>query len=404
MSKKIHFILTQDLSSPGGLGRYFPWAEELVRSGFTVRISALHSNYRRLEKKKFTLNGVKVEYVSQMHVLKQGSNKLYFSLPELFVTVLRATIALSLASLKHPADIIIVGKPHPMNGIAGILGRMRWKSSLFVDIDDDEENSGNFKYIWQKKVVKWFQNRLASWANFVTTNTIYMKEKLILLGIQSHKIYYFPNGVDPSKFITPSNEDITNLRKKIGVDGKKVILFVGSISITNHPLHLLIQAFIKLRQIDPQVVLLVVGGGEDFEKVKDFIQGNNLEKEVLLLGKVPHEEVSKYYAIADVSVDPVYDDLAARGRCPLKLFESWECGVPFVTGDVGDRRLLAGKPPAIKICQPGDPDSLALSIYEVLTDNKQASSLIEQGKIQVKSYYWTHIVQKFCHDLLFPKH
>ncbi len=47
---KIHFLLTQDLESPSGLGRYAPMARELVALGHQVRVSALHSAYDELER------------------------------------------------------------------------------------------------------------------------------------------------------------------------------------------------------------------------------------------------------------------------------------------------------------------------------------------------------------------
>ena len=62
---RIHFLLTQDLESPSGLGRYFPMARELVRLGHQVTISALHSDYANLKHKDEvveTLKGFKKKW------------------------------------------------------------------------------------------------------------------------------------------------------------------------------------------------------------------------------------------------------------------------------------------------------------------------------------------------------
>ena len=45
---RILFILTQDLDSPSGLGRYRPMAEVLIQSGHQVRILALHPDFQNL--------------------------------------------------------------------------------------------------------------------------------------------------------------------------------------------------------------------------------------------------------------------------------------------------------------------------------------------------------------------
>ncbi|MDT8898586.1 glycosyltransferase family 4 protein [Thermanaerothrix sp. 4228-RoL] len=397
---KFHFLLTQDLSSPGGLGRYLPWAKELTRLGHCVRISATHSNYKALHRKKLVINDVEVEYIGQMHVLKKGSKKTYYSLLRFVWVVLNATLRLSWAAMKYPTDVIIVGKPHPMNGIAGILGSKRWRCLLVVDVDDDEEYSGNFRHGWQRKIVGWFQKKLPIWADQVTTNTHYMRQKLQGFGVPLSRVYYLPNGVEPARFPPISAKKIIALKNKLGVADKKIIVYLGSIALVNHPLQLLIEAFIKVHRSDPETTLLLVGGGESIDEVRSIVKEKEIESSVILIGRVPPEEVAKYYAIANVSVDPVYDDLTARGRCPLKLFESWICGVPFVTGDVGDRRLLAGDPPAIKICKPGDPDSLAASIIEILNNKELADRMIELGKERVKEFYWDSLIPRFLRELV----
>jgi glycosyltransferase involved in cell wall biosynthesis len=393
------FILTQDLSSPSGLGRYLPWAQELTRLGHHVRILATHSNYKALPQKKLWVDDVEVVYVSQMHVMKGGAKKFYFSPLRLIWVALESTLKLSLAALKYPSDVIIVGKPHPMNGIAGILGSKRWRCLLVVDVDDDEENSGNFKYKWQQKVIGSFQRLLPGWADLVTTNTHYMRQKIQRFGVSPSRIYYLPNGVDPARFPSVSNNEVITLRDKLGAINKKIILYLGSIGLVNHPLHLLIEAYGKVHQFNPQTILLLVGGGENIDDVKSLVKEKGLESSVILVGRVPPEEVANYYAIADVSVDPVYDNPAARGRCPLKLFESWICGVPFVTGDVGDRRLLAGVPPAIKLCAPGDPEALAASILDVLNNKELSNTIAQLGKERVPSFYWSNLVSQF-HETL----
>jgi hypothetical protein len=45
---KITFLLTQDLESPSGLGRYWPMARYLAALGHQVKIGALHSNFNSL--------------------------------------------------------------------------------------------------------------------------------------------------------------------------------------------------------------------------------------------------------------------------------------------------------------------------------------------------------------------
>ncbi len=65
---RIVFVLTQSLDSPSGLGRYGPLARELAQRGHEIELLALHPDWTSLSNPKYTDNGVKVHYVSQMHV------------------------------------------------------------------------------------------------------------------------------------------------------------------------------------------------------------------------------------------------------------------------------------------------------------------------------------------------
>ncbi|MGW8252136.1 MAG: hypothetical protein ACWGO1_15960, partial [Anaerolineales bacterium] len=67
---KILFLLTQDLESPSGLGRYAPMARELSALGHRVQVAALHSAYDELEHKQLQMAGAQISYVAPMHVRK----------------------------------------------------------------------------------------------------------------------------------------------------------------------------------------------------------------------------------------------------------------------------------------------------------------------------------------------
>jgi glycosyltransferase involved in cell wall biosynthesis len=371
---RILFLLTQDLESPSGLGRYLPLAKELGKLGNTVNIAALHSNYDSLDQTHFEINGVQVDYVAPMHVKKSSDQKSFYSNPELLAVASRATWELSRSALNTQADVIHIAKPHPMNSIAGLLTRFLQNRTLYLDCDDYEAGSGNFQNKWQQKGVTFFEKQVPKRVTLVTTNTMFMKENLIQWGVLPERIVYLPNGVDRERFSPPAPAEVEILRKKLGLEKKKVIAYIGTLSLVSHPVDLLIEAFRIVKQTVPESALLLVGGGEDIEKLK---------RQASEIGISP-----QYYALADVSVDPVYDNPAARGRSPLKLFESWACGVPFVTADVGDRCSLLGDPPAGRLSKPGDPHHMANIIYQVLSNTVLAEELRSGGRSRIASYYW----------------
>jgi len=395
---KITFLLTQDLESPSGLGRYWPMARYLAALGHQVKIGALHSNFNSLSKSIEKINNVSIHYLAQMHVLKKGSTKIYFPFWKLITVAVYATLKFICFILSDTADIVYVGKPHPMNGIAGIVAKITKKSKLFLDCDDYEKNINHFQNPLQKWIVSFFERILPFFADLIITNTMFTQQRLISAGISPKKVILIPNGIDIERFIKPSDMELEKLREELGLHkGWKIIGFIGTLGLTSHPVDLLIEAFKKVHQVIPNTKLLLVGGGEDINSLIQISNKMNLQNDILFTGRVPPDQIVKYYHLMDVSVDPVYDDLAAKGRSPLKMFESWACGVPFVTGDVGDRRMLSGEPPSSFIIKPGDSGELAKGILAILTEPSLSDKFRDLGKKRSQDFYWENIISNQRH-------
>lgn len=390
---KITFLLTQDLESPSGLGRYYPWAKELHRHGYEVELISLHGDFYNLkERKVYFQEGFLVYYVSQMHVLKMKNHKYYFPLMKLLWVVLLATIRLTFFSLRSKADIYILGKPHPMNGVAGLITKLLYRKQLIVDCDDDEANSGNFKNRGQKRIIQIFETFIPKCGDLVTTNTSYSKQRLIRSGISEDRIYFLSNGVDLDRFNNFDNQTLTHLRHDLGLNEKRVIAYIGSMSLTNHAVNLLIDAF-QLITNEGDIKLLLVGGGEDFSQIKEYAKQKGILSNTIFVGKVDPDEIKYYYKLADITVDPVYDDIAAKARSPLKIFESWACGVPVVTSPVGDRLLYAELgSDCIMITRGISPSDYKDTILDFISNffntSFQCSNFLE-------NFYWKKIIQYF---------
>ncbi|NMB68111.1 MAG: glycosyltransferase family 4 protein [Chloroflexi bacterium] len=398
---RITFLLTQDLSSPSGLGRYFPWAKELTRLGYDVRIIALHPDFERLSARHTVMDGVAVDYVGQMHVKKSGSTKTYFSLFQLLWVVFIGTLKLTVAVLAGPTDLIIIGKPHPMNSIAGLVAKfLRPHTHTILDVDDYEAGSNRFQSKWQKRLLAWFEDAMPRYVSMVTCNTHFNMSRLEKLGITAKKMVYLPNGIDADRFKSPDTGALAQLRKSLGLEYHQVIAYIGSMSLTNHAVDLLLRAFVAVRSRLPNARLLLVGGGEDLEKLQKLSNDLGIDDAVIFTGRVDPSQISLYYALSDLSVDPVHDDDAARGRCPLKMFETWACGVPFITGDVGDRKGLIGDSSAGLIVLPGDVANLVNAIIRILEFPETSEMMRRQGFLAVIEFQWTKITIHFKKEMI----
>jgi len=427
---KITFLLTQSLEDPSGLGRYFPLAKELARLGHEVSILALHPNLGSLSQRRLQVSGVTVHYVGQMHVRKVGSQKTYFSTPGLMRVALASTLRMSFRALLTDAEVIHLGKPHPINGVAALGTRLLRGKRLYLDCDDYEADSNRFSGRWQRAVVALFEDNLPRFASGMTVNTRFTQERNVALGFPEGKIVYVPNGVDRDRFAKVDPAKVQALRRKLGLESKKVVAYVGSMSLVSHPVDLLLEAFAVVRRRHSAAVLVLAGGGEDYDFLRRRAEELDLEESAIFVGRVKPKTVPYYLAMADVSADPVHDDLTARARSPLKLFESMAVGTPVVTGDVGDRRNILGAPPSRglppspptlrscsgqalggKFCdgepfdpaqgragllvEAGDAQALAEGILTILEDSDLAHAMQESALSLRERYYWDVLVRDF---------
>lgn len=385
----ILLLMTQDLDSPAGAGRYFPLARALVGRGHQVTLAGLHPDFASLKETRFERDGVQIIYAGQMHVRKQDNHKTYFPVHQLLWIVLQATWNLSRIALAAPADVIMVGKPQPMNGLAGWIASRRRGLPLVVDCDDLEAANNRFGAGWQRKIVAWFERRLPRQAQQVTTHNRELEAYLRSWGVPAERITYLPNGVDRQRFAGVPEDEIEALRRKLDLSGRRVVAYIGTLSLPNHPVHLLVEAFARVHRALPHSALLIVGGGEQFGPLHEQARRLGLSDQVRFAGRVAAAEIPPYYRLADVLVDPVEDDPVGRTRLPLKLFEAWVSAAPFVTAEVGDRRRILGEPPAGVLVKPGDSEALSEAILAVLQTPELAKTLRQRGLERCPQYEWT---------------
>jgi len=398
----ILFLLTQDLDSPSGLGRYWPVARHLARRGHTVEIAALHPAWPTLARRAYEQDGVRVRYVAQMHIRRAGSRRTYFGPAALLWVTAWATLALARAAWRSRAEVVHIGKAQPMNGLAGWLAAHLPRRRLYLDCDDYEAVSNHFGGGWQHGIVRWWEDRLPRVVRGVTVNTTFLFERCRRLGVPAERLRLVPNGYDPDRFAPPTSAQVAAVRRQWGVEAQPVILYLGSLSLSNHPLLLLLEAFARVLTQLPDAVLCLVGGGEDYDRLAREIEARGLSASVRLTGPVAADQAPAVYAASQVVVDPVADDDTARARSPLKVVEALACGVPVVTGDVGDRATLLAGGLVGRLVAPGSAPALAEGLLAILTQTltglgqaggrEQQAALARQA---AEPYRWDRLVPAF---------
>jgi len=384
---RIVFLLNQDIESSAAVGRYFPIAVKLASLGFNVKIIGLHPNFKDINKRHFVQEGVEVKYVGQMHVKKYYNKKEYFSPLHTTILVINAIIAISIEAIRSNCDIVIVGKPQPMNGFAGFVTKVLKNKPLITDCDDYEtENNRNNNFLI-RAILHFSEKRILDVSDKITVLSSSLIEKYLSLGVPHKKLIYLPHGISLStrEYDTAI---LHNKLKEYNLSDKKIIAYVGSISSWSHDLDLLIDSFYLVKQKCPDAVLLIIGRGESIPDILHKAKYLGIDDSVLYLGWKPHHEIGLYYKMAHVAVDPVKNNLAGKYSLSLKIFDSIAYKTPLITVDVGDRKKILGEPPCALIVPPNDPTAFSDAILNVLSNERLRITLTERMNDIRQKYLW----------------
>lgn len=108
------------------------------------------------------------------------------------------------------------------------------------------------------------------------------------------------NGIDVNKFAF-SEKDREQYRKELNISDKFVIGHIGRFMyVKNHKF--LVKLFAEYKKVNENACLMLVGGGEDFDKIKELVFSLGISDDVLFLGV--REDTPQLYCAMDMFILP----------------------------------------------------------------------------------------------------
>jgi len=220
---------------------------------------------------------------------------------------------------------------------------------------------GSTRYRITRSVETWAVNR----ADAVAVICEGLRDDLIGRGVDPGKIMVSPNGVDLTLFGRPGPRDAA-LAAELGLDGE-VIGFIGSF-YDYEGLDDLIAAMPALVAARPGAHLLLVGGGPMEAALRAQAAASPVAGRIRFAGRVPHQEVERYYRLVDVLAYPRKAMRLTELVTPLKPLEAMAQGRLVAASDVGGHRELIRDGDTGTLFAPGDPQAIAEALAGLLAD------------------------------------
>ena len=210
-----------------------------------------------------------------------------------------------------------------------------------------------------------------------------LRGDLIARGVAADKIVVSPNGVDLTVFGEPAPRDEA-LARDLGLEDAETIGFIGSF-YDYEGLDDLIAAMPVLVAARPKVRLLLVGGGPMEAALRAQAAASPVASAIRFVGRVPHTDVERYYALIDVLAYPRKHMRLTDLVTPLKPLEAMAQGKLVAASDVGGHRELIRDGDTGTLFRPDDPAAIATALTGLLADRSGWDARRARGRAFVEA-------------------
>jgi glycosyltransferase involved in cell wall biosynthesis len=343
-----------------------PFARELVRRGHEVQVLTSFPNY--LDNERFgykqrpllreTIDGVEIVRVPLY--ASHDSSALKRSL--CYITYAFSSALWGLWFVKK-ADVVYLPQGPITAALAGVLLQMFGKTPFVLNIQD----------VWPDSVAstgmtnnKFILNMLDKWCKLVYKSATKIsvispgaKEKLIERGVASEKIELVYNWCDEKYFLKEGRDD-TELAGSLGMSGTFNIVYTGNLGPAQN-LEVVLDAAGTLKKSCPQVRFLLVGSGNDRDKLKLKAKEEGLTN-VIFHDRVSLDDISRFISIADLLFVHLRDEPLFRFTMPSKIQTYMASGKAILAGLRGDPAELIESAGVGFTFLPGNSDGLVAAV------------------------------------------
>jgi len=360
----------------GGLENYAYNISKGLKDKYGWEIVVITSNHEEKKDRKDELNGMKIYKLSRLFKISNTpiNPMWYFQIKNIIK--------------EEKPDVINAHTPVPF--ISDVTARVCGDIPFTLTYHNDLTKENILLNFICKFYYFTIENKTLKISDKIIATSEYYAKKSPYLIRYLNKISIVPPGVQIAKFHPGVNKFA--LQKKYG--NYPFILFVGQLDKTHihKGIYYLIDAISLVKKKFENILLLVVGKGDNVDNYKNYTQKSSLEKNIVFTGFVSNEELPEYYAGSNVTVLPTYNNSEGFG---MVLLEAGACEKPVISTNVGGIPFVIDDNKTGLLVPPKDPKALAEAISKILNNFGLAKKMGENGYKKVKeNFTWEKQIKK----------
>lgn len=196
-----------------------------------------------------------------------------------------------------------------------------------------------------------------------------------LVGLGLSKVEVWGRGVDLDLFhpVRKSSERVSQLRKSLSPEGKKIVGFVGRLAPEKQ-----VDRFAELFSI-PNTTFVIVGDGPERSALEQKFRGFDVQ----FVGKQAGEELADYYASFDVFLH-----FGAEETFGQTIQEAQASAVPVIAPNAGGPKFLIENGVSGYLVDHLIPNGFTPVLEKLLSDEKLLARIGEGGRRKVLDKSW----------------
>jgi len=317
----------------------------------------------------------------KIHVLHNNDNLLTFNrLP--LLSWLPALIHLKREIKKKNIDQVLVGQIWPLGWITYLVSKViKIKYSIIL-------HGTIFSSAIQQKRKRYFIIKILKKAEKIICANSYTASTVPNYTKNLDRIHVVNPGISIETNKKNSDRRIQETIKKFNIKNKYILLSVGRL-VKRKGFDYVLTALPKVLNLVPNLVYVVIGSGEDEERLKALVKEMNLNNQVIFLNNVDDEEKQAWYSICDCFIMP--------SRVIEGDYEGF--GIVYLEANLAGKPVIAGRSGGIQdvvkdginglLVNPESIDEICETIVKLAHDKDLRNKLGDNAKkFVVENFDW----------------
>ena len=196
--------------------------------------------------------------------------------------------------------------------------------------------------------------------------------------VPADKIAVVENGVETNLFAPQPPASDQALRRELGVEGKFLTSYIGTMG-NAHGLETLLDAASQLQQQNPDILFLLIGEGAEKQRIKALAQSRGLSN-VRFLDQQPREKIPAFISASDACLVLLKKTDVFKTVIPTKMLEFMSCARPVILGVDGQARQIVEEANSGIVIEPENAEALTQAITQLAADRDLRTKLGQQGR------------------------